>query len=127
MSMERNQSLSASTALSSSYAVLTLDGTPTGARSLADRASLGLAELALTSIAGGATKVTWYVCRDANRDQPLTDEIETDIVVGSTAGAGGCAATFDGALLVSTGGTIYIAAKLDAGTADAVARISWAV
>ena len=124
---ERNQSESASVALSTSYAMLALNGTPSGARALADRVSLGLAELALTSIAGGATKVTWYVCRDLTRDQPLTDEIETDIVAGTTAGAGGCAATFEGAILVSSGGTIYIAAKLDAGTADAVARVSWGV
>ena len=124
---ERNQSESASVALSTSYAVLGLDGTPSGARALADRVSLGLAELALTSIAGGATKVTWYVCRDLTRDQPLTDEIQSDIVTGTTAGAGGCAATFEGAILVSSGGTIYIAAKLDAGTADAVARVSWGV
>lgn len=124
---ERNQSESASVALSTSYAVLGLDGTPSGARALADRVSLGLAELALSSIAGGATKVTWYVCRDLTRDQPLTDEIQSDIVTGTTAGAGGCAATFEGAILVSSGGTIYIAAKLDAGTADAVARVSWGV
>ena len=124
---ERNQSESASVALSTSYAVLGLDGTPSGARALADRVSLGLAELALTSIAGGATKVTWYVCRDLTRNQPLTDEIQSDIVTGTTAGAGGCAATFEGAILVSSGGTIYIAAKLDAGTADAVARVSWGV
>ena len=124
---ERNQSESASVALSTSYAVLGLDGTPSGARALADRVSLGLAELALTSIAGGATKVTWYVCRDLTRDQPLTDEIQSDIVTGTTAGAGGCAATFEGAILVSSGGTIYIAAKLDAGTADAGARVSWGV
>lgn len=124
---ERNQSESASVALSTSYAVLSLDGTPSGARPLADRVSLGLAELALSSIAGGATKVTWYVCRDLTRDQPLTDEIQSDIVTGTTAGAGGCAATFEGAILVSSGGTIYIAAKLDAGTADAVARVSWGV
>ena len=124
---ERNQSESASVALSTSYAMLSLDGTPSGARALADRVSLGLAELALTSIAGGATKVTWYVCRDLTRDQPLTDEIQSDIVTGTTAGAGGCAATFEGAILVSSGGTIYIAAKLDAGTADAVARVSWGV
>ena len=104
-----------------------MDGTPSGARALADRVSLGLAELALSSIAGGATKVTWYVCRDLTRDQPLTDEIQSDIVTGTTAGAGGCAATFEGAILVSSGGTIYIAAKLDAGTADAVARVSWGV
>ena len=124
---ERNQSESASVALSTSYAVLGLDGTPSGARALADRVSLGLAELALTSIAGGATKVTWYVCRDLTRDQPLTDEIQSDIVTGTTAGAGGCAATFEGAILVSSGGTLYLAAKLDAGTADAVARVSWGV
>ena len=76
---DRGFSESAAVPLSTSYAVLTLNGVPSGASDVADQIRLGLAELALTSIAGGASQVTWYLARDANRDEPITDEITADM------------------------------------------------
>jgi hypothetical protein len=122
---ERGLSESAAVPLSTSYAVLTLDGVPAGARDVADQIRLGLAELALTSIAGGASQVTWYIARDGNRDEPITDEITADIVTGATAGAGGCAASLNGLPFVASGGALYVAAKVDAGTAVGIARLTW--
>jgi hypothetical protein len=122
---DRGFSESAAVPLSTSYAVLTLNGVPSGASDVADQIRLGLAELALTSIAGGATQVTWYLARDANRDEPITDEITADIISGATLAAGGCAGSLNGLPFVTSGGALYVAAKLDAGTASAVARLTW--
>lgn len=89
---------------------------------------LGLVQLALTSIAGGAAEVTWFLSSDAAGDQPLTEEVVSPIVIGATtATSGGVADTVDEGILTDAA-AIYVWAKLDAGTATvAFARAFWQV
>jgi len=127
-----NISAEATAALTTSYAALTLTDDTTSealAQNIPDACYLDWMHIQLDTIAGGAAAVTWYLCSDASMDVPLTKEVTTTIVAGDTTAT-------DGAVVealnvayrrfsVGTGGSIYIAAKLDAGTANGIARIVW--
>jgi hypothetical protein len=83
----------------------------------------------LENIAGGAAKCTIRLCLDANGDYTIMPDVEADIVPGITTTDSGCIAVsvgipVFGALLNTT--TLYLFAKLDAGTADWQAScITW--
>lgn len=89
---------------------------------------LGLIQLSLTSIAGGATTVTWFLSSDADGDKPLTPAVTSTIITGQTTGtSGGVSDTVDEGVLTDEA-AIYVWAKLDAGTATAAAcRAFWTV
>lgn len=83
----------------------------------------------LENIAGGAAKCTIRLCLDANGDYTVMPDVEATIAPGITTTDSGCIAVsvgipVFGALLNTT--TLYLFAKLDAGTADWQAScITW--
>ncbi len=82
----------------------------------------------LTSIAGGATTCTIRVCLDANGDTTIVPDTTATIATGITTATSGCIAVKVGlpVFQVLGGMTLYLFAKLDAGTADMVAScITW--
>jgi hypothetical protein len=82
----------------------------------------------LTSIAGGATKITSYLAWDSAGDHPITPTTDQTITLGPTSGKGGISLAVDIAYKVPASGTageVYIVAKTDAGTATASTRIYW--
>jgi hypothetical protein len=125
-------SAAASTALSTSYAALECTGTTSGeaqAVEVPDGCYLEDAHLQLDTIAGGATSITWLVAADAAGDVPLTNEITTTIVPGTTTATDGAVVEILGKLYqrysVGVGGSVFIFAKTNAGTANAIARLTW--
>jgi hypothetical protein len=83
-----------------------------------------------------ATSVTMYVTRDSNGDVPLTPGVTSGatqtITTGvTTATAGGAVFTvdtdfhFDDSVSNATSGTIYVIAKVDAGTPTGKIRVNW--
>jgi hypothetical protein len=120
-------SAGASTALSTTYARMACTATPAAdplSEALPDRVTLSWASLELTTISGAAS-VIWYLSADADGDAPITPTLTTTIVAdGATATSGGVAATLALAR-VGSGGSIYVNAKTDAGTATGIARVSW--
>jgi hypothetical protein len=82
----------------------------------------------LTSIAGGATKITSYLAWDVAGDHPITPTADQTITLGPTSGKGGIALAVDIAYKVpalGTSGEVYVGAKTDAGTATGSTRIYW--
>jgi hypothetical protein len=74
----------------------------------------------LTSIVTAAT-VTWYLAADEAADLPLTAEVVTSIVPGTSSGKGGFTAAlgFCFAPGIGAGPTgLWLRAKVDAGTAS---------
>ena len=88
------------------------------------KADLSLVSVEMTSISGAAS-VTWYLSRDSAGDQPITP-LWTDTILdaGSGSGAGSVVRDMAGALN-HAGGSLYVNAKLDAGTATGVARVGY--
>lgn len=125
-------SSAASTALSTSYAVMTCTSTTTAetqAVPMPDSCFIELAHLQLADIAGGATTVTWYVAADAAGDIPLTKLVTSTIVVGATTATDGAVVEVLGIQYVrfddGEGGEIYLVAKTNAGTVNAIPRVTW--
>lgn len=112
-------SVSAVVGLTTTYAAILLDAVPR------DMIGGNLA-LKLTDIVT-AVSVTWYLAADAIGDEPLTPVRTADTIVGATGGKGGIASSLDGIVLHAwaTGPQIWVIAKLNAGTANATARLSW--
>jgi hypothetical protein len=108
----------ATVALSIAYAKMTLDGDDeTDAVDFPSEVVLGLATLYLDTIVT-AVSVTWYVSEDAAGDKPISPP-KTTTIVGQTAATGGVAESLDIPWkVVEVAGTMYIWAKLDAGTAN---------
>lgn len=97
---------------------------------------LSLITLRLTTIAGGATEVTWFLSADANGDAPITPEKVSAIVDHDADGIGAVSETLEVYWPLTMGdgsgggggNDIYVVAKLDAGTvATAQAHMSWVV
>lgn len=116
----------ASTALSTTPAIIGLVHVP------ADSSSTGFPAVAhlgkfcvrLTSIAGGATEITWYLSADSAGDVPITPSHTATITTGQTAGKGGICVLLDAASAIPddyyTEDTVYCVLDLDAGTATGV-------
>lgn len=127
-------SAAASTALSNSYAVMTVTGTTTDeqvARPVPDSCFLEDAHLQIDTIAGGAENITWYVAADAGGDIPITKAVTSAIVTGKTTATDGAVVEIlskhyhrfeDGA-----SENLYIVAKTDVGTCNAIARLTWSL
>jgi len=85
----------------------------------------------LTSIAGGATSVTFYLAHDSLGDFALSPTYTVNIQPGLTTAATGSAAQpvgIDYSYLARANenlGTIYIVAKLNAGTATGAIWVNW--
>lgn len=83
----------------------------------------------LTNVAGGAAKIYIRLCLDANGDYTVVPDVECPLAAGITTATSACAAVsvgipVFGALLDTT--TLYLFAKLDAGSADWQAScITW--
>lgn len=121
-----------STALSTSYTVLTLDDDTSGdenARPVPDRCFLDRIDFELSS-ASGVTTLTAYVCSDSTRDAGITNPIPIAIVAGSTsndATASLYLGTWYRRQRLASGGAagkLYVAVKVDAGTPNCVARLT---
>jgi hypothetical protein len=86
---------------------------------------------ALDTIAGGASKVTFYLSADAAGDLPITGVEQTSIVFGlATATKGTAIACIDlehhyQQLAVETLGTVYLVVSLNSGTAKCNTRLMW--
>jgi hypothetical protein len=115
-----------SMALTTTYVggALGTDASIPKAQALFPQMHLSLVNLRLVSIAGGATKVTWYIASDAGGDRPITPEQEDLIVDPDTDGVGGVNRTL-GIIWNTLMGDLYVFAKLDAGTATGQALLSW--
>jgi hypothetical protein len=122
-------SAEASTALSTSYTVLTLDddtGGDAGARPVPDRCYLDRIDFELAS-AGSTTTLTAYVCADTSRDVGLTNPTPITLVAGATANdATGSLylGTYYRRLSAGTAGKLRVAVKVDAGTPTCIARLT---
>ena len=124
-------SAAASTALSTSYTVMPCTATTAGeavAAPVPDVCWLEDCHLQLDTIAT-ATTVTWFIAADAAGDVPLTHEVTTAIVTGATTATAGAVVEILSKWYVrydvGVSETIYVVAKLDAGTANAIPRITW--
>ena len=124
-------SASASSALTNAFSVIACTSTTTAeaqAQPMPDSCFLQLAHLELSSIVT-ATTVTWHLCADAAGDIPLTHSRTTSIVTGITTTTDGAVTEIAGISYVrfidGVGDSIYLAAKLNAGTASAIARVTW--
>ena len=125
-------SAAASTALSTSYAVMACTSTTTDeavAAPLPDSCYLEDAHLQIDTIAGGATTITWYIAADAAGDVPLTKLVTSTIVTGKTTATDGAVVEILGKWYMryddGVSDTIYVVAKTNAGTANAIARVTW--
>lgn len=76
-------------------------------------------QVKLTSVAGGATKITIKVCLDSAGDICIIPSTEATIEPGITTAGTGCVSYSVGVALAQVEGdaTLYVFAKLDAGTA----------
>lgn len=123
-----NISTEATTALSTTYVILTIDGAAAEGVALPDRCYLEYMHAQLDTISG-ATAIVWYLCSDAAGDVPLTKEVTSAIVVGATTATDGAVVEALGVayrrFAAGTSGAIYVAAKTDAGTCNAVTRVVW--
>lgn len=78
----------------------------------------------LHNIAGGAANVDVKICLDANGDNAIVPNTRCPIDTAiTTAGQGNIALKIGIPIVAITGGTFYVFAKLDAGTADYVTSI----
>ncbi len=123
-----------STALSTSYATLALDNDTTADASAAPVPTfchLGMVVITLDTIAGGATTLTYFLSADAAGDVPITNATTTTITTGkTTATDGGVVGLVDAAyrhLDVGVAGKLYLQVKTNAGTANAIGRVTWYV
>lgn len=101
---------------------------------LAERNFFGIVDsiqVVLTSLAGGASKVTIRLCEDADGDVVIIPDTEADLVTGITTNTTGCA-VFKVQTIIRQdlggpgNGNLYLFAKVDAGTATfAGSQIAW--
>jgi len=115
--------------LSNAYTITKLDDVPDRATLIPGAAWLAHIDVVFDTIAGGATQATWYLCRDAAGDEPITDELSTTIVLGATdATDGGVSARIDRPYrpIQSDLGSIYVAMKVNnGGTANGTFELYW--
>jgi len=122
--------------LDTSFAVTALTGgdATVGGSSIPTVCNLQNIEFELTSISS-ATSVTMYLARDSVGDYPITPSVGSgatqNISVGITSGKGSVMYTIEydykhfSAVSNSTSGTLYLVAKVDAGSATAQVRLNW--
>jgi hypothetical protein len=130
MTLRSNYSAEASTALSSTYTVLTLDGDSEGGASpIPDRCVLSWLHGEIDTIASSAASIQWYVALDSNGDIPITDAVTETILVGNTTATdGGVSTLLDMSYHLvssSTPGKLYVLAKTDTGTCNITVRLHW--
>lgn len=131
MSVRRGISAEASTALSTSYTVLTLDGDTSGdaaAKPVPDQCLLAYV-IAVLDTTSSATAITWYLAADSGGDVPLTREVTSDILAGKTTATDGSVVMLLDVDYVrtsaGTAGALYLVAKTTAGTANCTPRLIW--
>jgi hypothetical protein len=101
--------------LTTSYALVTLNGDPAGAQAPTKRVFAGLLVLKLKTLVTAAS-LTIKVTEDSTGDFAVTEEVTQTIVTGEgTATNGSVVATFNTALKTD-GAAFYVWAKTDAGT-----------
>jgi phage tail sheath gpL-like len=121
-------------ALTATYQVFTLTADTTNCARTAvvpPFALLKNTNFELDTIAGGASKVTYYLARDAAGDIPVTMVYTADVVFGLTTATKGTAIAcidldyhYQG-LAAEVIGTLYLVVKLNAGTANGNIRQHW--
>jgi phage tail sheath gpL-like len=121
-------------ALTAAYQVFTLTADTTNCARTAvvpPFALLKNTNFELDTIAGGASKVTYYLARDVAGDIPVTTVFTADVVFGLTTATKGTAIAcidldyhYQG-LAAEVIGTLYLVVKLNAGTANGNIRQHW--
>ena len=121
-------------ALTATYQVFTLTADTTNCARTAvvpPFALLKNTNFELDTIAGGASKVTYYLARDIAGDIPVTTVFTADVVFGLTTATKGTAIAcidldyhYQG-LAAEVIGTLYLVVKLNAGTANGNIRQHW--
>jgi hypothetical protein len=121
-------------ALTTSYQVFTLTADQTNCLRTANVppfAELKNINFELDTIAGGASKVTFYLARDLAGDIPVTGELSANVVFGLTTATKGTALAcidldyhYQG-LAAEVLGTLFLVVKLNAGTANGNVRQHW--
>jgi phage tail sheath gpL-like len=121
-------------ALTTAYQVFALTADPTNCPRTAAVPTFALLKntnFELDTIAGGASKVTYYLARDIAGDIPVTGTLSADVVFGLTAATNGTAIAcidldyhYQG-LAAEVIGTLYLVVKLNAGTANCNVRQHW--
>ncbi len=98
-------------------------------KAIPDRSHIVKIEVEVTSIAAGATTVTWNLAKDAAGDYGITPEVTSTIVVGATTSTKG---SFNALIevdnvLTAHGVTehIYLVARTNAGTCVLAVFLSW--
>jgi len=114
-------------ALTNAYGSQSVTSTTNGALAVPNTCYLYRLQGNLENIVG-ASSVTWFIALSATGDIPITNEITVSILDHDADGSGTVNALIDTAFAVTpsaTPGTLYVWAKLDAGTADARFRLIW--
>lgn len=132
--VHRGLSAEASTALSTSFTVMTLDDDTTDEESaevVPDECHLGTQFGEINTIASSAKTVTWYLAADSSGDVPITPEVTETIRTGDTTSTdGGIATKVDmphRKMESGTAGKLYLVAKTNTGTCNMIPRLSWTV
>lgn len=121
-------------ALTNAYAAFAATADPVNARFTGETLPFIRIEnvnIELASMAGGPTSVTFYLARDASGDYPISPAYTTNIVPGLTTVAVGAVVQAIGldyhyaALTGEAIGTVYVVAKLNAGTATGAIWVNW--
>lgn len=132
MATRRGMSAEIATALTSTYAVLTLDDDTTAdasAEVVPDVCWLSWVSGEIDTIASSAATITWYLAADSDGDIPLTAAVTETILVGKTTATDGGVSTKLDTVHVrfssGTAGKLYLVAKTDTGTCKLKARLMW--
>lgn len=127
----RGFSVGTATSLSTSYtsiAIKEVAGTDPRSRDVPEQCFLSRLQGVLSATTS-ATKVTWYLSTDAAGDQPITDEVESDLIdQGTGSNLGGFGALIEAShsrTALTVLGTLYIRAKVDAGTPTLTPYLFW--
>ena len=114
-----------SMSLTTSYvgSALTTSSVLEGSNAVPDNCEVSLAQLRLASIAGGAAQVTWYLGSE-NGEHAITAERTDDILDADADNNGSVARLVAAAYNADVLGSLYLWAKLDAGTATGIGVVT---
>jgi hypothetical protein len=116
----------AATALSATYAVMTLDGAHGGTALPTKGAFLDTLVGAVDTIASSAATITWKLTSDVAGDRPITAETTWTILVGETTATSGSVVSQPGQWFIpKVAGTVYLWAKTDTGTCNLTPELTW--
>ncbi len=119
-------SVSLTTAYPAQGAIFTAtSATVPNSLALNEQAYLSIVQLNLSTIAGGAAQVTWFLAADLDGNAPITPEQTDAILDHDTDASGTVVRTLEIFWNRVISGNVYLFAKLDAGTANGFGALTW--